>query len=327
MGDSESSMARSRSASASELSLKLETYSEQLQQVEKVLESDPDNEQFLKLRNDLVEVRKLTEDLFNYKSSLGEEAPEEEEEEETVIKAFEVGARCEAMYQGKWYPAVVTKVSEKKYTVVYIGFGNTEVVETVRPLVTTAEVLDSSVLVPGFECSARYSGDGKYYEATIDEATTFGYRVTFTEYGNQEELPLEYIRDREVLADDDNEMTRGVDGTYRIPEHLRLQPSDTEAERQRKRRRVKALKQQIKTKEMDQQRDAKQTNWQAFQNRGAKRKVTGSLKTLRKESIFKAPETVDGKVGVTGSGRGTTEYDDGRKKKQFKFRDAQPDYW
>ena len=32
----------------------------------------------------------------------------------------------------------------------------------------------------------------------------------------------------------------------------------------------------------------------------------GYFKNLKKESIFKSPETIDGKVGVVNSGRGIT---------------------
>ena len=307
-------------SSGGDLGAKLKTYSDQLGQVEALLEKDPENDEFLKLKQDLLEVTKLTEDLIKYK------ATGDDKEEEEVVKKFEVGMRCEAMYGEKWYPAVITKMEFDNFTVIYIGFGNTETVQDVRPLVAPHAPLDPTVVQPGFECSARYSGDGKYYNARIDDVTDFGYKVTFTEYGNSEELPLEYLRDRDVVADDDNEMTRAPDGTYTIPDHLRVLASDTDAERQRKRRRVKALKSQIKSKERDSHRDAKQANWQTFQKKGAKRKVTGSFKNARKESIFTSPDTVEGKVGVTGSGRGTTDYDDGRKK-QFKFKDAAPDYW
>jgi len=290
-----------------------------------LLAQDPGNEQFIKLRQDLVEVTQLTEDLLKYKAS-------EKEDEGTEVKKFEVGMRCEARYgdDEKWYPVVITKAEgDETFGVVYVGFGtNVETVslESLRPIVCAHDALDPSTLRVGVEVSARFSGDGKYYDARVAEVTDLGYRVEFSDYGNTEELPLEYLRDKEVVADDDNEMSRGPDGTYKIPDHLRLQPSDSDAEKLRKRRRVKALKQQIKTKEQDQTRDAKQANWRTFQSKAAKRKVTGSLKTLRKESIFKAPDTVDGRVGVTGSGRPTTDYGPDRKK-QFKFKDAQPDYW
>ena len=168
----------------------------------------------------------------------------------------------------------------------------------------------------GYVCEARYSGDNKYYEAVVEEITDFGYKVAFSAYGNSEELPLEYMRlpgksgAREANS---HEVTRQADGSYKIPEHLRVVTADTEAERQRKRRKVKALKQKVKTKETDDARDAKKDSWQAFQGRGAKRKVMGSMKSVRKESIFASPSSVEGKVGVTGSGKAITEFGERKK--------------
>ena len=52
--------------SSADLAEKLRTYGEQLAQVEQLLAQDPNNEQFKKLRQDLLEVTKLTEDLLKY---------------------------------------------------------------------------------------------------------------------------------------------------------------------------------------------------------------------------------------------------------------------
>lgn len=328
-----------------DLKQKLQTYSEQLSQVEALIASDPENEQFLKLRQDLVEVTKLTEDLLKYKHSQQFQQPGKEGGDGAVASAgsslavaqnaddvggetmtmatrFEVGMRCEAQYQEKFYPAVVTGISGGSFTVVFIGFGNTEVLSAdgLRPLLADGELVDSSSVTAGWDCMARYSGDGKWYEAVVEEVTDLGYRVNFVDYGNSEEVPLEYLRPREAAGrfDAANELTRASDGTYRIPDNLRVLPTDSEAERQRKRRRVKALKQQVREREQDEERDSKKNTWLAFQNRGAKRKVVGSMKSVRKESIFTSPDSVDGKVGVTGSGKGITEYGE---RKKFKFRE------
>ena len=60
-------------------------------------------------------------------------------------------------------------------------------------------------------------------------------------------------------------------------------PSDSEQDRLRKRRRVKALKQKLKQSEQDAARDQSKNSWQAFQQKGAKRRVAGSMKGVRKE--------------------------------------------
>ncbi|KAJ8602035.1 hypothetical protein CTAYLR_002730 [Chrysophaeum taylorii] len=303
-----------------ELKQKLATYGEQLGQVEALLASDPSNEQFIRLKQDLVEVTKLTEDLLKFKASEAQRQEASEKVEHVEVSAFEVGMRCEAVYQEKWYPAVITGMSGGRYTVVFIGFGNSEVLDAagVRPLHAEHESLDPASLTAGFECLARYSGDGQFYEVVIEEVTDFGYKVMFVDYGDSEEVPLEYLRARDAAKSDARELTRAPDGSYHIPDYLRLQPTDTEPERQRKRRKVKALKQQVKSKEQDEEREGKKSTWQAFQSRGAKKKVLGSMKAVRKESIFVSPDTVDGKVGVTGSGKGITEYGE---RKKFKFRE------
>ena len=48
-----------------------------------------------------------------------------------------------------------------------------------------------------------------------------------------------------------------------------------------------------------------------------KKGAKGSLLNLRKESIFASPATIDGKVGVTGSGAGMTGFED---RKKYKIR-------
>ena len=307
--------------SSADLAEKLRTYGEQLAQVEQLLAQDPNNEQFKKLRQDLLEVTKLTEDLLKYDHEKKEQevpdASQGEEQEGIDIAPFQVGMRCEGKFNDGWYPAVITAVAGGAYTVVYIGFGNTEVVDAdgIRPLICD-DPLDPAQVVVGAELVGRYSGDGKYYDVIVEAVTDFGYKVSFTEYGNSEELPLEYLRVRSQtgqLPDANEGLVREADGTYRIPEHLKVLPSDSEQDRLRKRRRVKALKQKLKQSEQDAARDQSKNSWQAFQQKGAKRRVAGSMKGVRKESIFAAPTTVDGRVGVTGSGRDMTEFG-GRKK-------------
>ena len=53
-------------------------------------------------------------------------------------------------------------------------------------------------------------GDGKYYDVIVEEITDFGYKVQFVEYGNSEELPLEYLRLRDADGGraDANELVR-----------------------------------------------------------------------------------------------------------------------
>ena len=89
---------------------------------------------------------------------------------------------------------MITAVAGGSYTVVFIGFGNTEVLDSdgIRPLICE-NPLDPAKIAVGYECVGRFSGDGKYYDVVVEAVTDFGYKVNFIEYGNSEELPLEHV--------------------------------------------------------------------------------------------------------------------------------------
>jgi survival-of-motor-neuron-related-splicing factor 30 len=94
-----------------------------------------------------------------------------------------------------------------------------------------------------------------------------------------------------------------------IPDNLRLLPTDTEEIKKRKRKKVKALKANFLEKKTTAEESQVRNEWESFKNKAAKKKPVGALSNLKKESIFKSPDEVGGKVGVTGSGQGLTEYD------------------
>jgi survival of motor neuron-related-splicing factor 30 len=99
-----------------------------------------------------------------------------------------------------------------------------------------------------------------------------------------------------------------------IPDHLRLLPTDSEEEKARKRKKVKHLKAQWKQRHagaLEAQAEAQQGggpgSWKDYLNK-SKKKSKG-LGALKKGSIFKSPDTVDGRVGVVGSGQGMTDFE------------------
>ena len=102
---------------------------------------------------------------------------------------------------------------------------------------------------PGLKCSAKFTGDGKWYAAKVDDVTSDStIRVTFTEYGNTEIVPIEYIARGGVAApgiakagpaataivasaadvdDDDDTEDKGIYTGLVIPDHLRSLPTDS----------------------------------------------------------------------------------------------------
>jgi len=97
-----------------------------------------------------------------------------------------------------------------------------------------------------------------------------------------------------------------IDEKFVIPKHLKILPTDSEETRNGKRKRLKAMKSAIRQKKLEGDRNDRKTAWQEFTTKSSKKIKAGFMSGRAKESIFKSPDTVDGKVGVTGSGNSLT---------------------
>jgi len=82
---------------------------------------------------------------------------------------------------------------------------------------------------------------------------------------------------------------------FEIPPHLIPLDSDTDAEKKRKKRAVKALKAQYKATRKTVESEVKQQSWQDFNRKNKRKKLEG-------ESIFKTEDGIGARTGViTGS--------------------------
>ncbi|KAI9914976.1 hypothetical protein PsorP6_006976 [Peronosclerospora sorghi] len=274
------------------------------------------------------------------------------QEPSTIELEFAPGSTVEAVQQGLWYPVHVNSVtSDGSYNVTFLGFGTTAEFQKDSLRAIDVEPEESSQLPPkekikaGYKCRAKYYADALVYSCSVSKVTTWGFQVLFDGYGNSEEVPYEYLRPPVEISqvkvgalDAEASTINAVDGTgthattttapkvapavihkpIKIPESLHILPSDTEAEKERKRKRLRAIKSLNRHKSIDNERNIKQHDWKAFQykakKKGMKRGVSGVL-SKRGSSIFASPDTVQGRVGVVGSGQGMTEFPDTRNKK------------
>lgn len=315
----------SSSDSTEELTTKLNTYKEQLEQVETLIKTDPGNESFIKLRADLLEVVALTQDLVNIRTGEGggsvavPAAAAAPVVSATSNGTYVVGAVVEAFFQDKWYPAAIEEMVSDKYTVFFIGYGNKEELASsnIRPIPIPVNSVAKGQAVVGFKCEGQFSGDGNWYPVQIEEITEFGYKVTFPDYGTSEELPIQYLR---LLAKKKirEQKISATSGHMEIPEHLVIKPTDTEAEKAKKKKRIRAIKSHNRMNAFDEERKTKQSGWQGFQKKLTKKRVHGSMHQLakKKKSIFASPDDVEGKVGVVGSGKKMTDFE---RRKKYKL--------
>ena len=228
---------------------------------------------------------------------------------------YPIGSHCEVLHEEKWYPAIVTNVKQPIYIVTFYGFGTLDErdASTMRRIASdpSKKPVDSSLITVDMECQAKYYVDEKFYPCKVQQITSNGYKIKFTEYGNVEEVPLEYMYYPDLIpkAVKGKEKKPATYQPLKIPENLTILATDTQEEKDRQRKRIRAIKSINRHKGIDQERDQKQAGWKAFQSK---------KKLKKKTSIFTSPDTIDGRVGVVGSGQGMTDYENTRKKYKLK---------
>ncbi|CAO2829861.1 unnamed protein product [Amaranthus hypochondriacus] len=181
----------------------------------------------------------------------------------------------------------------------------------------------------GMKIQAVWSEDGEWYDATIEAYTPNGYYVRFDEWGNKEEVDPANVRsldgdstgvDALLQAEKEAEATKQalkrkiaqaavVDFQSRsIPAKLRINPDDPEDVKAAKRKKIHSFKSKVRMEKLEVTQNKRQNAWQQFQSTKGRAKKVGFFSGRKKESIFKSPDDPFGKVGVTGSGKGLTDF-------------------
>eukprot|EP00405_Crypthecodinium_cohnii_P004737 CAMPEP_0194753460 /NCGR_PEP_ID=MMETSP0323_2-20130528/7390_1 /TAXON_ID=2866 ORGANISM="Crypthecodinium cohnii, Strain Seligo" /NCGR_SAMPLE_ID=MMETSP0323_2 /ASSEMBLY_ACC=CAM_ASM_000346 /LENGTH=335 /DNA_ID=CAMNT_0039671313 /DNA_START=49 /DNA_END=1056 /DNA_ORIENTATION=+ len=319
--------------SAEELLTKLDTYREQLAQVEEALQDQPEEPSLLKLKHDLSEVVALTEDLVKYQAA----APAEEAGAGTplaqpapaaassraapkpVHQAL-VGRTCEAFFEQKWYNAEIRSVKHErgieKVTVAFIGLQNSREYK-----ITDVKMLrppHPAQCQPGTRCQAIFPEDGLWYDCVITEQTEKGYKLTFTDYTTKAEVKFDQVRLQgsasKVQTNKRAIKEVSTPAGYRIPESLVIQKTDTEEVIETKKRKIQAIKKMQRQDKLDDESSKTQSSWLKFHHsKASNRSKCGFLTGKAKESMFKVPDALDGRVGFMNSGQEMTKFSEAKK--------------
>ncbi|CAM6083237.1 unnamed protein product [Calypogeia fissa] len=283
--------------SVPELEENLKTYQEQLVQVRQLYDAEPTNVELQEMVKELEEVIELTQDLLT-------------------------GARQSEPVTAD-APSSPPLISNQ---------------ESGRSLTQQAyETHDIHGRLPvGTKVQAVWSEDGEWYNATVEAVTPIGYFVSYDEWGNKEEVDLANVRNISPAEDDPEipsteedalldaekqaEATKmalkrkiaqaaDLDVMPRdLPAKLKIHPDDSEDIKIAKRKKIHAFKSKQRLEQMELTQNKRQNAWQQFQGSKGKSKKVGFFTGRKKESIFKSPDDPKGKVGVTGSGKGITEF-------------------
>ncbi|KAG7558522.1 Survival motor neuron [Arabidopsis thaliana x Arabidopsis arenosa] len=269
------------------LASNLSTYKEQLEQVRQLLSEDPRNLEYADMEKELKEVIALTEELL---------ATAKQNE----ISLSDAGVSAEATTGSPDLESAWENMGSRK------------------------NPIHEGKFPVGTKVQAVFSDDGEWYDATIEAHTANGYFVAYDEWGNKEEVDPENVRpieqnaivEAERLAQaTKNALKRKIEQaassdyqTKTLPAKLKIDPNDPEDVKIAKRKKIHAFKSKARFEQLEVVQNKKQNDWQQFQTTKAKTKKVGFFTGRKKESIFKSPEDPFGKVGVTGSGKGLTDF-------------------
>lgn len=256
--------------SIEELKANLVNYREQLRHVESLLAADPRNAEYEEVRRGLLEVIELTEDLLP-SDQLVDANHGLERHSDASDQRFPVGTKVQAVWSadGEWYNATIEAHTSLGYSVIYDGWNNKEEVD--------------------FDNVRNIDPDSEERNALLDvekaaEATRLALKRKVAESGDAEILPKN------------------------LPLKLQIKPDDPEDVKAAKRKKIHAFKSRMRLEKMEFAQNKRQNAWQQFQSSKSKSRKVGFFTGGKRESIFKSPEDVKGKVGVTGSGKGITEF-------------------
>lgn len=250
-----------------QLEQQIAEFAEQLASVEFALRADPTNSELLDAKKSLDEVLKELHDIQELRKKI-----------------------------------------EKKETTT----NNNNTAPSSEKLKAVQDAAASKGIYVGMLCEALYSGDSQWYNARVTDINADGVVVVFDGYGNVETIDpkKDSIRARQEKAPlagkkrKEPETSSSV-ALEHIPKSLQILPTDSEKVRLMKKKRIKQLKSKTRFQQLEEDTTKKKSSWQDFLNTANKKQKTTST-IAPKESIFRSPDTVDGRVGVVGSGKGMT---------------------
>jgi hypothetical protein len=297
----------------SSLELKYKEHVDQLAQIEALLVEAPDDASLLDLKADIQKYITL------FSSQMGEA-------KQTEYK-YGAGDRCMAPWtDGKFYVARVENILEQATDagdtlVTYLDYGNTEVVHN-RLLKVYAHA-PAQFLLEGADIKAVNSTDGLFYDANIESIVSPGlYRVSFKKTGkNKKRKKAEVAQHDIVLKVEEKKEEKKVSkkrkqkepektiGDFVIPEHLTPVMTDTDQQKQHKRKMIKRLKQEHRRAVNDHIANKRQGNWLSFQAGLKGKSQSGFMRGKKRKSIWATPDVTTGNEGVTGVNNTLTTFE------------------
>ncbi|KAH9684491.1 Tudor domain-containing protein [Citrus sinensis] len=321
--------------SIEELFSNLSTYKEQLQQVRELLVHDPGNSEYADMEKELSEYvgffpRESVANAHSQGTALGigggamcgddqsaSLSPDFRCHNEILNLRMQVIALTEELLATAKQNAI--SVSETGTS----ASASPNLLQSKENKTESGSISDNQEkLAVGTKVQAVYSEDGEWYDATIEAITPNGYYVTYDSWGNKEEVDPANVRPVNLLVEAEKvaeatklaikrkiEQAAASDFQSKsLPAKLHINPDDPEDVKAAKRKKIHAFKSKMRFEQLEVTQNKRQNAWQQFQTTKGKTKKVGFFSGRKRESIFKSPDDPYGKVGVTGSGKGLTDF-------------------
>ncbi|CAD6581545.1 MAG: hypothetical protein CYPHOPRED_001602 [Cyphobasidiales sp. Tagirdzhanova-0007] len=158
----------------------------------------------------------------------------------------------------------------------------------------------------GTEVLAKWHGDGKFYPARIAGVSGSNadpvYTVIF-----QVDKSTEVVRKGDVKA-----LSESKKRVYaQTEERVRESAGESDSKKLKKTDK-KAVKEEERKARVAEQ-NTKQSSWQSFAKKGSKKGI--SIPGINGDSQFRSPDNPNGRVGVVGSGKGMTTFEQKKRAK------------
>lgn len=204
------------------------------------------------------------------------------------LKAEDIGKRCNLYYEKdkKWYPGEINSVNVPDQTAEVTFFGFSERFQVPSSYIQILIPPKAKDLQEGLDVEVLLQ-DGKWHYANIENIKEGNITVKLARWGHKHELPLDAIR----LVSEEKKPLIEKD-VFVMPEKLKILPNDPEKVREKKKKKIKALRNAWRLSQVEKETKLYVSSWKSFQNKGF----------VKKDSIFKSPEGVNTKIGVFNNG-------------------------
>lgn len=224
-------------------------------------------------------IKEMTHEIRFQEDQLESQKPENFEFCIEIIDPAMEGHLSQAYYKDheRWYFARIKKVDfdEQKISLDFIGYDEECVLESYQ--VKIPPQTPDRFFIKG--CKITYLDDesGKLKLGSIEEANSKKWTKVKDEItGNVLQIERGFVLNPDIFF----VKARNQDGSLKIPDRLQINPNDTKAERLFKKKKIKKIKFEEKTKEINSFFNGKKDTWQQFQKSmiGGGKGIVGGLK-------------------------------------------------